>query len=92
MHPAVFFVFNLTFIAFAQSFLLAMFSFIPAYVIFLSSQLQPGIATFDYQYFGVEFALILSELISDAQQWRMSHIQLPTTTPSPRYCLLAPHS
>jgi hypothetical protein len=80
MHPVVWFIFNLTFIAFAQSFLLAMFSFLPAYVIFLTSQIQPQIAVFDYQYFIVEFMLVLSELISDNQQWRKISLTLSPST------------
>jgi hypothetical protein len=81
MHPAVFFVFNLTFIAFGQSILLAMFSFVPAYIIFLTSRFQTGIAVYDYQYFCLEFTLILTELVSDAQQWCKSPLLL-TATPS----------
>ncbi|KAK5990003.1 hypothetical protein PT974_08266 [Cladobotryum mycophilum] len=65
----IFFVFNVTFIAFIQSILLFLFSCAPAYVILLSTQLEPEIKTTDLVYLGAELALVFSEWVSDGQQW-----------------------
>ncbi|PNP41622.1 hypothetical protein TGAMA5MH_06551 [Trichoderma gamsii] len=68
-HPILWFIFNLTFISFFQCILLFLFSGVPTYVILLSSQLEPGIQPVDLVFFGVEVLLVVSEFISDGQQW-----------------------
>ena len=65
----VWFIFNLTFISFYQSVLLFAFSGVPAYAILLSSQFESKVTAADILYFAVEVALVLSEFISDGQQW-----------------------
>lgn len=67
----IFFLFNVTFISFIQSILLFMFSAAPAYNILLSTRFEPEITTADWMYFYVELGLVLSEWISDGQQWGM---------------------
>jgi len=65
-----FFVFNCTFISFMQSFLLMAFASFPVYTILLASKLQPEITAADDAFFALEIGLILSEWISDGQQWK----------------------
>lgn len=72
LNSVVWFIFNVTFISFFQSILLYLFSGIPAYVILLSSQFETGIQPVDLVFAGVEILLVLSEWISDGQQWGMS--------------------
>ncbi|KAH6610763.1 hypothetical protein Trco_000783 [Trichoderma cornu-damae] len=69
LNSVVWFVFNVTFISIFQSILLYLFSCVPAYVILLSSQFEPAIQAVDLVFFGVEILLVLSEWISDGQQW-----------------------
>ena len=65
----VFTLFNATFISFIQSILLMAFSAGPAYTILLASKFQESITAADLAYFSLELGLILSEFISDGQQW-----------------------
>lgn len=67
----VWFVFNITFISFIQSILLFLFSCAPAYAILLSTKLEPKVGTADIAFFLIEVGLVLSEWISDGQQWSM---------------------
>ncbi|RDA87564.1 hypothetical protein CP532_3989 [Ophiocordyceps camponoti-leonardi (nom. inval.)] len=69
MHPIAFFILNLTFISFIQSVLLFSISCLPAYVILLSSRVEPRVSTTDIVYFSMEILLVFSEWISDGQQW-----------------------
>ncbi|KAL7909654.1 hypothetical protein GGI35DRAFT_450571 [Trichoderma velutinum] len=69
VNSVVWFIFNVTFISFIQSILLYLFSCVPAYVILLSSQFEPEVQAIDLVFFGVEILLVLSEWISDGQQW-----------------------
>ncbi|PNP57943.1 hypothetical protein THARTR1_02101 [Trichoderma harzianum] len=69
LNSVVWFIFNVTFISFIQSILLYLFSCVPAYVILLSSQFEPEVQAVDLVFFGVEVLLVLSEWISDGQQW-----------------------
>ncbi|KAL7950401.1 hypothetical protein V8C42DRAFT_306367 [Trichoderma barbatum] len=69
VNSVVWFIFNVTFISFFQSILLYLFSCVPTYVILLSSQFEPEIQAVDLVFFGVEILLVLSEWISDGQQW-----------------------
>lgn len=41
----------------------------PAYIILLASQIDKDITTADIAYFAIELGLVLSEWISDGQQW-----------------------
>ncbi|KAF7551601.1 hypothetical protein G7046_g7672 [Stylonectria norvegica] len=65
----IWFIFNVTFISFIQSFLLLAFSAVPAYAILLSSRFDSQITAADVAYFVVEVALVVSEFVSDGQQW-----------------------
>ncbi|KAM5351316.1 hypothetical protein ACJ41O_004039 [Fusarium nematophilum] len=65
----VWFIFNLTFISFYQSVLLFAFSCVPAYAILLSTKFDSEVTTADIAYFVIELALVLSEWVSDGQQW-----------------------
>ncbi|PKK48567.1 hypothetical protein CI102_6267 [Trichoderma harzianum] len=69
LNSVVWFIFNVTFISFIQSILLYLFSCVPAYVILLSSQFEPEVQAVDMVFAGVEILLVLSEWISDGQQW-----------------------
>lgn len=71
LNSVVWFIFNVTFISFIQSILLYLFSCVPAYVILLSSQFEPEVQAVDLVFAGVEILLVLSEWISDGQQWGM---------------------
>ena len=70
VHPALFFVFNVTFISFIQSILLFLLA-APTYVILLTTQFEPKLTAADVAYTGIELLLILSEWFSDQQQWGM---------------------
>ena len=72
----VFFLFNVTFISFIQSFLLFAISAAPAYNILLSTRFEPQITAADWMYFYIILGLVLSEWISDGQQW--GTLSLPT--------------
>ncbi|KHN99602.1 DUF1295 domain-containing protein [Metarhizium album ARSEF 1941] len=65
----VFFTLNVTFISLIQSVLLFAFSCVPAYAILLSTRFEPNPTVADYAYFVVELLLVLTEWISDGQQW-----------------------
>ncbi|KAG5977526.1 hypothetical protein E4U55_006721 [Claviceps digitariae] len=65
----IFFFFNVTFISTIQSILLFAISGVPAYVILLASRFEPEPRVADYAYLAVQLVLVLSEWISDGQQW-----------------------
>lgn len=73
MHPVIFSVFNLVFIAFIQNVLIFLFSSAPSYIILLTSRFNPDITTADLGFFGLTIVLVISEFISDGQQWSASH-------------------
>lgn len=66
-----FFILNVTFISFLQSLLLCLISLPSAYVIFLTNQVERGIRPSDFFFFVTEVGLVVSEWISDGQQWSM---------------------
>ncbi|KAK8055467.1 Protein of unknown function (DUF1295) [Apiospora rasikravindrae] len=68
VHPALFFIFNVTFISFIQSVLLFMLA-APTYVILLTTQHEPDLTTADVVFTSVQLLLVLSEWFSDQQQW-----------------------
>ncbi|KAI5926575.1 hypothetical protein F4810DRAFT_545012 [Camillea tinctor] len=68
VHPALFFVFNVTFISFIQSILLFLLA-APTYVILLASEFEQGITTADLAFTAIQLGLVLSEWFSDQQQW-----------------------
>ncbi|KAM3548808.1 hypothetical protein MY1884_009016 [Beauveria asiatica] len=63
------FLFNVTFISFFQSVLLFAFSAAPTYNILLTTRFEPEITKADWMYFYIILGLVLSEWISDGQQW-----------------------
>ncbi|TEA15513.1 Uncharacterized protein C8034_v011267 [Colletotrichum sidae] len=65
----IFFLFNVSFISLAQSVLLFAFSAAPAYSLLLSSRIEPEITAADLSFFSIIAGLVLSEYISDGQQW-----------------------
>ena len=65
----LFFLLNVTFIAFIQSVLLMAFSAAPAYAILVSTQYESEITVADIAFFAIEVCLVVSEFISDGQQW-----------------------
>lgn len=67
-HPALFFILNVTFISFIQSVLLFLLTS-PTYTILLASRIEPSISQADIAFTAVELGLVLSEYISDGQQW-----------------------
>ncbi|KAK2592904.1 hypothetical protein QQS21_009399 [Conoideocrella luteorostrata] len=67
----LFFIFNATFISVIQNVLLFAISGVPAYAIMLSTRFEPDRTAADFAYIAVELGLILSEWISDGQQWSM---------------------
>ncbi|KEZ46880.1 DUF1295 domain-containing protein [Scedosporium apiospermum] len=69
MHPVLFSLFDLLFIAFTQSFLIFLFSSAPAYIILLTNKFEPTLSSGDFGYFAVELLLVVSEYFSDGQQW-----------------------
>ncbi|KAI0386094.1 DUF1295-domain-containing protein [Hypomontagnella monticulosa] len=68
VHPALFFVFNITFISFIQSILL-FFLAAPTYIILVASTIEQDISAGDISFTAIQLALILSEWFSDQQQW-----------------------
>ncbi|KAI0481095.1 DUF1295-domain-containing protein [Xylariaceae sp. FL0804] len=68
VHPALFFIFNVTFISFIQSMLLCALA-APTYIILLSSKFEPEITAADLAFAGIQLALVASEFVSDQQQW-----------------------
>lgn len=79
VHPVIFSIFDLTFIAFIQNVLIFLFSAAPSYVILLTSRFDPDITTGDMAFFALEIALIISEFVSDGQQWGTSSYLTPET-------------
>jgi steroid 5-alpha reductase family enzyme len=63
------FIFNVTFISLYQSLLLFAFAGPPAYVILLTTQFEPNVTAGDIFYFLIEVGLVVSEFISDGQQY-----------------------
>lgn len=76
VHPVIFSVFNLVFIAFIQNVLIFLFSSAPSYVILLTSMFNPDITMADLGFFGLTIALVISEFFSDGQQWSASRHRL----------------
>ncbi|KAI0191510.1 hypothetical protein EV127DRAFT_461048 [Xylaria flabelliformis] len=68
VHPAVFFVFNATFIAFIQNILLFGLA-APTYIVLLASKIEPTIGAGDLFFTSIQLTLVLSEWFSDNQQW-----------------------
>ncbi|ROT35699.1 DUF1295 domain protein [Sodiomyces alkalinus F11] len=64
-----FFILSVTFIAFIQSILLFALSAGPGYIILLTSYFEPEVNTSDSAYCMIMLALVVSEYISDGQQW-----------------------
>ncbi|MBE3043609.1 hypothetical protein IMZ48_13780 [Candidatus Bathyarchaeota archaeon] len=85
MHPVVFSVFNLVFIAFIQNILIFLFASAPSYILLLTSRFEPDITTADLGFFAVEVALVISEFVSDGQQWGMLRPILPRHAGSVRH-------
>jgi len=69
MHPILFSLFDLLFIAFTQSILIFLFSSSPAYVILLTNKFKPELSSSDFGYLAWQLLLVFSEFISDGQQW-----------------------
>ncbi|KAI1195610.1 hypothetical protein F5X97DRAFT_307821 [Nemania serpens] len=67
-HPALFFIFNATFISFIQSILLYLLA-APTYIVLLASNIEPNIGMADLLFATAELGLVLSEWFSDQQQW-----------------------
>lgn len=81
MHPVIFSIFNLVFIAFIQNVLIFLFSSAPSYIILLTSKFNPDITTADLGFFSLTIALVIGEFISDGQQWGTSrHRSCPNNT------------
>jgi len=68
VHPALFFIFNVTFISFIQSVLLFMLA-APTYIILLTTQHEPDLTAADKFFTSVQLLLVVSEWFSDQQQW-----------------------
>lgn len=81
VHPVLFSLFDLIFIAFTQSILIFMFSAAPAYIVLLTSKFEPEITTADLAFFAVQFTLVISEFVSDGQQWGMPRSTLQSPPP-----------
>ncbi len=77
----VFFLFNITFISFYQSVLIYLFSAASAYVVMLTTQFEPEISFADMGYAGFLLLLVLTEWITDGQQWRMCFPSKARRTP-----------
>ncbi|KAI1115997.1 hypothetical protein F5Y14DRAFT_440242 [Nemania sp. NC0429] len=67
-HPAIFFIFNATFISFIQSILLYLLA-APTYIVLLASNIEPKVGMADLLFLTAELGLVLSEWFSDQQQW-----------------------
>lgn len=68
MHPAFFFLLNVTFISFLQSILLFLLA-APTYIVLLASKFEQDITAADISFTVVQLGLIASEWFSDQQQW-----------------------
>ncbi|KAI1170729.1 hypothetical protein F4777DRAFT_568185 [Nemania sp. FL0916] len=86
-HPAIFFVFNATFISFIQSILLFLLA-APTYVVLLASNIEPKVGAADLLFTFTELALVVSEWFSDQQQWnyQTAKKQYQATAKIPRDC------
>ncbi|KAI2642654.1 DUF1295-domain-containing protein [Xylaria nigripes] len=67
-HPVIFFILNATFISFIQSVLLFLLA-APTYVVLLASNIEPRVGVADLLFVGTEIGLVVSEWVSDQQQW-----------------------
>ncbi|KAI1074335.1 DUF1295-domain-containing protein [Whalleya microplaca] len=85
--PALFFVFNATFISFIQSVLLYLLA-APTYIILLASNFEKEVTTADFAFTAIELGLVLSEWFSDQQQWnyQAAKQQYQKTAKVPRGC------
>ncbi|KAI5859393.1 DUF1295-domain-containing protein [Durotheca rogersii] len=85
--PALFFILNGTFISFIQSILLFLLA-APTYIILLASKFEKEITVADLSFAAVQLGLILSEWVSDQQQWAYQRAkrQYQTTAKVPRGC------
>lgn len=77
--PALFFIFNVTFISFIQSILLFLLA-APTYIILLSSNFERDVTAADICFTVVQLSLISSEWFSDQQQWGTLFYQLQCRT------------
>ncbi|KAI2612627.1 DUF1295-domain-containing protein [Hypoxylon fragiforme] len=68
VHPAFFFLLNVTFISFLQSILLFLLA-APTYIVLLASKFEQDITAADISFTVVQLGLIASEWFSDQQQW-----------------------
>ncbi|KAI1413706.1 DUF1295-domain-containing protein [Hypoxylon sp. FL1857] len=85
--PALFFIFNVTFISFMQSVLLFLLA-APTYIILLTSSHEQEITAADIGFAAAELGLILSEWFSDQQQWdyQTAKKEYQKTAKVPRGC------
>ncbi|KAI1213234.1 DUF1295-domain-containing protein [Annulohypoxylon truncatum] len=67
-HPALFFLLNVTFISFIQSILLFLLA-APTYIIMMTANFEQDITAVDLSFAAAQLGLILSEWVSDQQQW-----------------------
>ncbi|KAH9898857.1 DUF1295-domain-containing protein [Xylariomycetidae sp. FL2044] len=83
----LFFLFNVTFISFIQSVLLFLLA-APTYIILLSSEFEQRITPADVAFTAIQLGLILSEWISDQQQWdyQTAKKEYQKTAKVPRGC------
>ncbi|KAI2470431.1 DUF1295-domain-containing protein [Annulohypoxylon bovei var. microspora] len=87
VHPALFFLLNVTFISFIQSILLFSLA-APTYVVLMTSNFEREITAADLGFAAAELGLILSEWFSDQQQWdyQAAKKQYQETAKVPRGC------
>ncbi|KAI6091866.1 DUF1295-domain-containing protein [Hypoxylon rubiginosum] len=85
--PALFFIFNVTFISFIQSILLFLLA-APTYIILLSSNFERDVTAADICFTVVQLSLISSEWFSDQQQWDYQNAkrEYQKTAKVPRGC------
>ena len=84
LNPALFFVFNVTFISLAQSILLFLIT-TPTYVMVLAARLGETMSTSDVVFARALMGLVLVEVFADQQQWsefsRKPNFQVANTLP-----------
>jgi steroid 5-alpha reductase family enzyme len=68
MNPALFFLFNVTFISFAQNALLCLIT-TPTYIMLLVSRINDTMDIVDILFARALMVLILIEFLADQQQW-----------------------
>jgi steroid 5-alpha reductase family enzyme len=68
MNPALFFLFNVTFISFAQNVLLCLIT-TPTYIMLLVSRINDTMDIVDILFARALMVLILIEFFADQQQW-----------------------